>query len=153
VLTPPNYPTGGYHCTCNHILKVHDAHHLTKMTRLLSLCALYLAIPSSLGFQMAVAPRIQMMKPAAGTPSRFAVGHSSVRGVGLPRETTATPLVMMRGVEADFDESITTGTNEGGVEAGAVAGEGVAGGLTAVYKFLRPHTIRGTILASVTGVG
>lgn len=125
------------------------------MTRLLSLCALYLAIPSSLGLQMAVTPRNQvMLKPAAGAPSRFAVvSHSSVRGVGLPREaTTSTPLVMLRGVEEDFDESITTGTNEGGVEAGAVAGEGVAGGLTAVYKFLRPHTIRGTILASVTGV-
>jgi len=48
--------------------------------------------------------------------------------------------------EADFE------SNEGGVEAGAVAGKGVTGGLTAVYKFLRPHTIRGTILASVTGV-
>jgi homogentisate solanesyltransferase len=44
------------------------------------------------------------------------------------------------------------GANAGGVEAGAKAGEGLRGALTAVYKFTRPHTIRGTILASVMGV-
>ena len=43
-------------------------------------------------------------------------------------------------------------SNAGGVEAGAVAGEGLKGALTAIYKFTRPHTIRGTILASVMGV-
>lgn len=39
-----------------------------------------------------------------------------------------------------------------GVESGGASGTGVSGGLKAVYKFLRPHTIRGTILASCTGV-
>jgi homogentisate solanesyltransferase len=38
------------------------------------------------------------------------------------------------------------------VGAGLRAGEGAVGAFTAIYKFLRPHTIRGTILASVTGV-
>jgi len=54
------------------------------------------------------------------------------------------PLWGNRG-EEDFGTS-------GGVEEGAVAGEGFKGALMAVHKFLRPHTIRGTILASVTGV-
>lgn len=45
-----------------------------------------------------------------------------------------------------------TGGNSGGVESGLVAGEGFRGYLLAVYKFIRPHTVRGTILASVCGV-
>lgn len=42
--------------------------------------------------------------------------------------------------------------NAGGVESGGASGEGAVGATRAVYKFLRPHTIRGTVLASVTGV-
>lgn len=42
---------------------------------------------------------------------------------------------------------------DGGVEGmQGASGTGVKGAVRAVYKFLRPHTIRGTVLASVTGV-
>lgn len=42
--------------------------------------------------------------------------------------------------------------NAGGIEGGGASGEGAVGTTRAIYKFLRPHTIRGTVLASVTGV-
>ena len=69
-------------------------------------------------------------------------GASPIRGVvSLRSPQPLRKAVVLRG-EEDF----------GGVEAGSAAGDGASGAATAVYKFLRPHTIRGTILASVTGV-
>ena len=65
------------------------------------------------------------------------------RPLGLQRRPTALAIpVFVRG-EQDFG-------NDCGVEGGGVVQEGAMGMFQAMYKFLRPHTIRGTVRRQAT---
>jgi len=71
------------------------------------------------------------------------VSVSPIRCVSRPSYAYASPLSMS--VEGDFDpEALSRAREE--VQSGSVKAR-----LRALYKFTRPHTIRGTILASIAG--
>jgi len=60
--------------------------------------------------------------------------------------TTSSSTSLFLSVEGDFDPQALSKAKEE-VEAGSIRAR-----LKAMYKFTRPHTIRGTILASIAGV-
>lgn len=75
-------------------------------------------------------------------PARPGLGKLS-RGRAAPWQPRQLSIARQAAVELD----------RGGVESSvSYNATGIAGAVTTVYKFLRPHTIRGTVLASVTGV-
>lgn len=116
---------------------------------MLRLVGVLLAAHGGCAFQPLAAQRRALLvawpSSSALAAPRGAFAHvAAAHAATAPRRRAGRPLRGNRG-EEDFGAA-------GGVEAGAVAGEGLKGAATAVYKFLRPHTIRGTILASVTGV-
>ena len=78
------------------------------------------------------------MAPISATRSNL---HARSRLVPSSNNSTTS----LRAVEGDFDpDAINRSINE--VQAGSIKAK-----LRALYKFTRPHTIRGTILASIAG--
>jgi len=68
----------------------------------------------------------------------------SVNSVGLPQSTRRQPS-FRRSVEGDFDPDAIAKAREES-QSGSIKAK-----IRALYKFTRPHTIRGTILASIAG--
>jgi len=99
-------------------------------------------------FLMAVAPHF--VGSFSTTPTT--VSRASVRLL-LPQTrrssrtttTTTTTSTVLQSVEGDFDPDALTRSVDA-VKAGSLKARG-----RALYKFTRPHTIRGTILASIAG--
>lgn len=82
--------------------------------------------------------------------SGFTLPQMAVRGVGLSHEpnhelASYQKHKLSMAVEGDFDpDALSRSVEE--AKAGSIKAK-----LNALYKFTRPHTIRGTILASVAG--
>ena len=80
--------------------------------------------------------RVDALVPLAGTVKSRPLVHTASRVPILP---------LSMSVEGDFDpDAISRAKDE--VAAGSIKAR-----LRALYKFTRPHTIRGTILASIAG--
>ena len=73
------------------------------------------------------------------------IGTQTRAGSSRSYETSLRPSVSLRAVEGDFDPDAIAKSREA-VESGSLSAR-----LRALYKFTRPHTIRGTILASIAG--
>lgn len=89
---------------------------------------------------------------AAKPTAAFRPGSlATLRGPGaLPARSS--PVRVRRGAGGGGTAVLCSAAVELDQGGGGVEGVGSGGPLRTVYKFLRPHTIRGTVLASVTGV-
>ena len=97
------------------------------------------------------APR-RTLGTAASIPSASAscavgtrIGTHARSKSGRSYESPTRPSSSLRAVEGDFDPDAIAKSREA-VESGSLSAR-----LRALYKFPRPHTIRGTILASIAG--
>jgi len=104
-----------------------------------------LLVLSALALTSAFAPSsrtiIQHASPSLAKLSTYGASLASCPGVAGGRRCSLLPMA----VEGDFDpEAISRSVEE--VQAGSLKAR-----LRALYKFTRPHTIRGTILASIAG--
>ena len=77
------------------------------------------------------------------TPSSSSQISKSYQSRIYSRSSTYTSL--LKAVEGDFDPNAIENSKKA-IESGSVRAK-----LNALYKFTRPHTIRGTILASIAG--
>ena len=77
------------------------------------------------------------------TPSSSSHINTSYQSRIYSRSSTSTSL--LKAVEGDFDPNAIENSKKA-IESGSVRAK-----LNALYKFTRPHTIRGTILASIAG--
>jgi 4-hydroxybenzoate polyprenyltransferase len=91
-----------------------------------------------------------MMVPASGNAAaphkrqRHTLHHHHWQLPRRPMNTVTTPL-QLASVEGDFDADALVQSRQ------AIASGSVRARLNALYKFTRPHTIRGTILGSFCG--
>lgn len=98
------------------------------------------------------APPRRTLGTAASIPSASAscavgtrIGTHARSKSGRSYESPTRPSSSLRAVEGDFDPDAIAKSRE------AVASGSLSARLRALYKFTRPHTIRGTILASIAG--
>lgn len=101
------------------------------------------AVQSALGFSSITARHPLQTKQLLTPPQ--SVSRSNAHRVSRLPELSTRSFTTLSAVEGDFDpEAINRSVTE--IQSGSIKAK-----LRALYKFTRPHTIRGTILASIAG--
>lgn len=121
--------TGGASLAAKTVVLSPKMFSLKQVGRILSIGVFFLAAARSSAFHVSRTASLSEWSRISRIPSTHVI----------PKHTS------VKSVEGDFDaDAIDRARNE--VEAGSLKAR-----LRALYKFTRPHTIRGTILASVAG--
>ena len=107
------------------------------MTRILPTALIFLSIATQSAAFTSTTSGVRRIHHTRTAPSFSQLLHQ--------RPTHSTSLPRFMSVEGDFDPDAISKAKEE-VEAGSLKAR-----LRALYKFTRPHTIRGTILASIAG--
>ena len=100
-----------------------------------------------------------LLQPCDGlhsSPIGFARSGRPMSAVFQPARTPVLPVRRLAAVRADEGsvvEEQPAAAGDAGDETTGPAPAGVLGAADALYRFSRPHTIRGTLLACFTGVG